>query len=59
MVGLHEVSASPRHPLIELVDGARRMAVAAPVEGDYVRADSLFGFCLRTWCCGARGTLSA
>jgi hypothetical protein len=39
--------------------GNARMAVAAPVEGDGVRADSLFGLCLRTWCVGARGTLSA
>ena len=54
-----EVSASPRHLVIELVDGARRMAVAALVEGDGVRADSLFGLCLRTWRGGARGTLSA
>jgi hypothetical protein len=58
MVAAMEVSASPRHLVIELVDGARRMAVAAPVEGDRVRADSLFGLCLRTWG-GARGTLSA
>lgn len=54
-----DVSASPRQLVIELVDGARRMAVAAMVEEDRVRADSLFGLCLRTWCGGARGTLSA
>jgi hypothetical protein len=59
MVASMKVSASPRHPVIELVDGARRMAVAAPVEGDGVRVDSLFGLCLRIWCGGAGGTLSA
>jgi hypothetical protein len=56
MVASMDVSASPRHLVIELVDGARRMALAALVEGT---ACPVFGLCLHTWCGGARGTLSA